>query len=89
MHDSFHSVGKKLLTEIVGSNAIVHPRTVMIHTTDASIADSTMMRKRRFVRLAVAAHGMGSDTFSKKRFPRDRFLRYRARICESCFSVTS
>jgi len=41
---------------IAGTNTIVHPWTMMIHTRDASITDTTMMRKRWFVRLTLTAH---------------------------------
>ena len=45
--------------EVPCADAIVHPRTVMIHPTDTSIANTTMMGTGRFEGLALATHGMG------------------------------
>jgi hypothetical protein len=43
------------------TNAIVHPGTMMVHSTDTSIADPTMMRTVRFVSLAPATKGVKLD----------------------------
>ena len=43
--------------QITGPDAIVHPRTVVVHATDAPVADATVMRLRRFERLTLRAHG--------------------------------
>ena len=63
------------LTEIVGSDAVVHPRTVVIHSTDTSIADSTMMRIGGLVGLAVATHCMSRYTLFEQYGAGDCILR--------------
>ena len=46
------------MLEIGRSHTIVHPRTVMVHATNATIANATVMRSSRFVGLTVTAHGV-------------------------------
>ena len=47
-----------LLTEIVSSHTIVHPRTMMIHPTDTTIADTAMMTHGWFECLTLSTHGV-------------------------------
>mmetsp|Transcript_18284 Transcript_18284/g.42085 ORF Transcript_18284/g.42085 Transcript_18284/m.42085 type:complete len:139 (+) Transcript_18284:738-1154(+) len=44
--------------EIVSPNAVVHPRTVVVHPADTSVADPAVMRHGWFEGLALAAHGV-------------------------------
>ena len=48
----------RVRTQISSSDTIVHPRTVVVHSRNASIADSTMGRVGRFEGLALSAHGV-------------------------------
>jgi hypothetical protein len=43
--------------QISRPNTVVHPRTMMIHSTDTTIANSTMMRMWWFEGLTLTAHG--------------------------------
>lgn len=45
--------------EIVSPDAIVHPRTMVVHAADTPVADPTMVRHGWFEGLALPAHGMG------------------------------
>lgn len=45
------------MLHIPGPDAIVHPRTVMIHMRNAAIANATVMTARWFIGLTLGAHG--------------------------------
>ena len=52
--------------EIIGANAVVHPRAVMIHSWNTAIANTTMMRMRWLVWLTLTAHGdRRTDNFAR------------------------
>jgi hypothetical protein len=46
------------LTKITCPNTIIHPGTMVIHSTDTSIANSTMMTEGRFESLTLSTHGV-------------------------------
>ena len=50
---------EKKVLQVAGPHTIGHPWTVMVHSTDAAVANSTMMRHGGFEGLALSAHGMG------------------------------
>lgn len=67
-------------------NAIVHPRTVMIHMGNATIANATMMTARWFVGLTLRAHG---ELLMRRTLPHSRngTGRYTAWIRQSGLDV--
>ena len=44
--------------EVVSPDAIVHPRTMVVHSADTPIADTAMVGHGRFEGLALPAHGV-------------------------------
>mmetsp|Transcript_1292 Transcript_1292/g.2960 ORF Transcript_1292/g.2960 Transcript_1292/m.2960 type:complete len:280 (+) Transcript_1292:145-984(+) len=46
------------MLEIVSPNAIVHPRTMVVHSADTPIADTAMVGHGRFEGLTLPAHGV-------------------------------
>lgn len=44
--------------QIARANTIIHPRTMMIHATNAAIANATMMTAGGFKGLTLSTHGM-------------------------------
>jgi hypothetical protein len=70
---------------ISSSNAVVHPRTMMVHASDTPVADSTVMRSIWFVALTPRAHGVCCGTV---RIDGDRGRGYCARIRKGGFDVT-
>jgi hypothetical protein len=51
-----------------------------IHSTDTTIADSTVMRIGRFVGLTMTAHGMGPNSLFEQNRPWYGLLRYGTRV---------
>jgi len=47
------------MLEIPRSDAIIHPRTMMVHPTNTPIANPAMVGKGWFECLALGAHGEG------------------------------
>jgi hypothetical protein len=52
-----HEKQNKML-EIARTDAIVHPRTVVVHAAYTAIANTTVMRAGWFKGLALSTHGM-------------------------------
>jgi len=50
--------------EIASTNTIVHPGTVVIHATNATIANTTVMRVCGFERLALSTHAVGVTEYA-------------------------
>jgi len=46
------------MLQICRANAVVHPRTMMVHPTDASVAYTTVMAHGRLERLTLPAHAV-------------------------------
>ena len=58
------------MLQIGRSNAIVHPRAMMIHATDAAIADAAVMCAVWLVAAAKAAHGVKWHTLGNQWYGR-------------------
>jgi hypothetical protein len=86
MHKSLLKEGNTTLTQITSTNTIVHPRTMVVHPRNASIANSTMMRSWRLEGLTLSTHTMRCLRLSL-RFARDRSSRDRSWVRQGGFGM--
>jgi hypothetical protein len=75
-----------VLTQIVGSHAIVHPWTVVVHTANATIANTAMMGHGWFKGLALPTHRVRVFHQSLA-FAGNRRQGHTARICEGSLGM--
>ena len=74
------------LTEIVHAHAIVHPRAMVIHAANASIANTAVVRHRWLEGLTLSAHTMGILHQSLS-FRRNCGQRNTTRIRQTCLGM--
>jgi hypothetical protein len=78
---------EKKVLQVAGPHTIVHPWTMMVHSTDAAIADSTMMRHGGFEGLTLSAHGV-RILHEPLTFRRNSGQRHTSRIRQGSLGVT-
>ena len=84
----FHSLARPTRTEVCRTNAIIHPRAVMIHPAYAPIAYPAVMRPGRFVGLAMRTHGVRCHATLYQCGSRNSSIGYGTRVREGRLGMT-